>query len=323
MRISGIAVCLALVTGGAVEGAGQQKDRAAQSSPAAVRINEPAGYRTLIDEDFAAPSIRANNGQSNKRFAVVREQGGLYKPGDTGWPFTLQITPTGVTPAPTGNFNAEALRDGSEDGYVAAIEVPQGWNPRGSEAPSQWGLSGGFGEGRTAIYLMFRFKLSANYAQYHGNKIGYIYAGRKSPLFIALEPQGAYTDQGAAQRRPIKIRVGLQGVVPQPSTGWVTWNAEPNVGLPSQAIVSRGQWHTIEMHLVGNTRGQPNGQLRLWLDGVKIIERGDVGYFGGSNSTAAAFTTWSWKPTHNSFAGKPYQFSVYQAMDHFYVSAAP
>lgn len=321
MRYRGLQASVAILLV-ATATAAQQKDGVPAASRGPTRPNEPQGYVTLIDEDFAAPSIRNSGGQSSKHFKVVREQGGLFKPGKSGWPYTLQITPEGVTPAPTGNFNAEALRDGSEDGYVAAIEVPQGWNPRGSEAPSQWGLNGGFGK-QKAVYLMLRFKLSANYAQWNGNKIGYIYAGKKSPLFIALEPQGAFTDQGAAQRRPIRIRVGLQGVLPQPSTGWATWNAEPNVGMPSQAIVSRGNWHTIEMQLVGNTPGQVNGQLRLWLDGAKIIERGDVGYFGGKSSTEDAFTTWSWKPTHNGFKGQPYQFSVYQAMDRFYVSAAP
>jgi hypothetical protein len=284
----------------------------------ATGTNEPAGYVTVVNEDFAEPTITVESGRSNKRYTSVREQGGILAAGLTGWPYSLQVAPATITPPPTGSFGADALRVGSEDGYLAAIEIPQGWNPGGSEAPSQWGSEGGIH--KPALYLMLRFKLSANYAQWQGNKIGYIYAGTKSPLFIAMEPEGAYTTQAAAQTRPIRIRVGLQGVLPQPSTGWQTWNAEPNLGTSAQWKLTRDVWHVIEMHLVGNSTGVADGALRLWLNGVLIIDRRDVGYFGGSNSSQASFSSWSWKPTHNGFNGVPYQFSVYQAVDRLYIS---
>lgn len=37
---------------------------------------------------------------------------------------------------------------------------------------------------------------------------------------------------------------------------------------------ARGKWHCIEQELVLNTPGQPDGQVRVWLDGAAVFEQG-------------------------------------------------
>lgn len=324
---SGTEAHTALVTAGASPGTANIRAtcNSIQSSPLAVTVtaasNEPVGYQEILTENFDNPSIVQVGGSSYKRYTHWHERGGVTYVGTTGWPDSLQITPTTIVPAPVGTFDVPSLRNGTLDNYVAAIQVPQGWNPGGSEAPSSWSMINGFGSGRTEIYIRMRFQLSSNYAHWNGSKIGYIYCGSAAPIFFALVPIGSYTTQVAAQSRPVKIRAGLQGVVPQPSTGWPSWNAEPNMGTSSDWYLNRGQVDLIEIQCIGNTVGVADGILRMWLRGVQIMEYTDVGYWGGDHYTIAEFSRFSWTPTHDDFGGDDYDFSVYQSMDQFYCSA--
>jgi hypothetical protein len=95
----------------------------------------------------------------------------------------------------------------------------------------------------------------------------------------------------------------------------------PNLGTLAQWELARGVWHDIEVQMVSNTPGVANGIFRMWLDGLKIMEFTNVGYFGGSYSSQNSWSGFAWTPTHNSFNGEPYHFSVFQYMDFAYFSA--
>ena len=141
------------------------------------------------------------------------------------------------------------------------------------------------------------------------------------PIFIALVPEGSFTTQAAAVNRPVRIRLGLQGVIAPASgkeAGWESWNAEPNLGTTSQHHITRGVWHDIEIQLIGNSAGQANGVVRMWLNGVKIIDYSQAGFFGGTNSSANYWSMFTWAPTHDDFNNVPYEFAVYQYVDNAY-----
>jgi hypothetical protein len=276
-----------------------------QSGGSSGHANQPSGYVGISNEPFANFTVITSGGRYYRKFPQWVEDG--------TWSTTSGDPDLGVHTSGEGG-------SGTLDGSAASIRVPQGWyTATGSAFPGMWRVD--LPGQRSSIYAHFRFKLSSNYIHWNGSKFGYFYAGTKSPIFIALVPEGSFTTQTAAINRPVRIRLGLQGVIAPASgheAGWESWNAERNLGTASQAHITRGVWHDIEIQLIGNSAGRADGVVRMWLNGVKIIEYNQAGFFGGTNSSAAYWSMFTWAPTHDDFNNVPYEFSVYQYVDNAY-----
>lgn len=70
-------------------------------------------------------------------------------------------------------------------------------------------------------------------------------------------------------------------------------NLVPNI-VPD-AVITRGQWHRWELERVCNTAGNADGIIRLWLDGVLILEYTDVQFVTAGESHV--WTDHEWAPT--------------------------
>ncbi len=53
----------------------------------------------------------------------------------------------------------------------------------------------------------------------------------------------------------------------------VSENGKEIVSQPGSMHLKRGRWVTLEQELVLNTAGAKNGELRVWLDGTKVVEK--------------------------------------------------
>ena len=268
----------------------------------------PADYNRICLEEFRTLTVSGTATSSSKKFDVLDES--AFYPGPDGDKDVKHITPTGIRPLPFGDFDVEADARGLfVDGYGAAIEIAKGHNPIGSNAPGSLSTKAAFGK-HGGMLAVWRFGLSRNYIHWNGSKIGYGRGVGTQPYFLSLLPIGPYTSQLEAIERPIKLRIGLQNVIPRPGTTSATWNADS----PDAFTLERGRMNEIAVLTERNTPGLADGLLRVTLNGNVIIDRRDVGWF--QPGAEHVFTGVQWTPTHDDFQSTDdYDFSVYQYVD--------
>lgn len=133
-----------------------------------------------------------------------------------------------------------------------------------------------FGTNWRELYACYWTKYSSNYFgnSSGNNKNSFVY----SNAFVASL---VFENICAGNGTMTPMFVGQDTVVPN-SPEYEGWT--PNV-VPGAQFV-RGQWHLVELHVVGNTAGAADGLIRWWLDGVKIGE-----YTGLQFNNAATFWT--------------------------------
>jgi hypothetical protein len=111
-----------------------------------------------------------------------------------------------------------------------------------------------------------------------------------------------------------KMQAGilLQGIVNDGAGNtWANWY--PNLG-PAGEIV-RGQWHHVEIVLVGNTVGAANGRVDWWLDGAKIGSHTGIQFVAGDG----VWDDFAWSPTWGGL-GDVVRSTMTMSFDHLYLS---
>jgi hypothetical protein len=121
------------------------------------------------------------------------------------------------------------------------------------------------GAGLTQIYWSYWIKVSSNF-QGHPTatkKINFAWMKGSPIFFMSAEGVG---------NGPLTLTARMQS--PAESREYF----RPNQGASGN--FSRGSWHRVELIARGNTAGNGDGLVKVWLDGVRIIEYRDVRFTG-------------------------------------------
>jgi uncharacterized protein YjdB len=78
-----------------------------------------------------------------------------------------------------------------------------------------------------------------------------------------------------------------------------------------------GVWRRYEVLVSANTPGTANGILKVWADGVLIINLSDVAWWGAGQTPS--WTGIAWEPVYGGGLN-PIPVTMFQAFDHWYVS---
>jgi uncharacterized protein YjdB len=226
------------------------------------------------------------------------------------------VEPTGmtvITERPFSALNEDSWTDGSviaadataprSPSGIAQMVFPAGfgggWSPADSYCNKTWSY-------RTQ-YLSVWMKVSSNW-QGHSttvNKVVHFWSGGLNHTVLNL--WGAGSDK-------LYAGILLQGIVNDGAGNtWANWGQG---GYPGGAgEFTRGQWHHIEVVMVGNTSGSANGSIDWWLDGVKIGSHSGIQYVSGDGS----FQGMNWSPTWGG-AGDVVTSTMTMSFDHFRLS---
>ena len=180
-------------------------------------------------------------------------------------------------------------------GNVAAGLFPAGWD--GGRSPFR--LERPFGRTYRTIYQCLWLKHSPNFTDNGnvGTKVSF-YRGEGTNHYWAF-------DGGSGTNDGFYFFFGLQA-----GAGNRDWRS-------NYSAKPLGVWRKYEILVVGNTPGQADGVVRVWVNGSKIIESTNVAYW-----TAAQTPGWhgiAWDPTYGGGTNRvPYD--MYMSIDHWYVS---
>jgi len=155
--------------------------------------------------------------------------------------------------------------------------------------------------GKRTLYVAFWSRFSANFYG-HGsnvNKMAYFYTPAFSGLFV-LVANGAGTN-------PLKPEIRFQNTI---SDG--TSNLLPN--LVPTATIPRGQWNLIEVVAVGNTAGNKDGSIDVFLNGVHVTSKA-MQWETGSSTWGYFYYYPDWGGT-----GDTVPYNMWLDWDHAYVS---
>lgn len=145
--------------------------------------------------------------------------------------------------------------------------IAQAFYAQGSSGGTGRGASvvAGYGNNYREFYACYWIKYSDNYQGHDSSNNKNVILYSQGAAFVAsLVFENICT--GAGPMTPKFI--GQDLVVPNSSEydGW-----DPNVGDTTRKYI-RGQWHLQEWHVVGNTNGNADGEIRWWLDGDMLGE---------------------------------------------------
>ena len=185
---------------------------------------------------------------------------------------------------------------------VAAL-VPQG-SPGGS-APFYIYRPFSSGEQFANLYICLYLKHEAGFDNTNGN------AGTKFlwPAGDQVQGTATYLSHDGAD---MEFQVIQQGGITRALFG--------NLNRPATILdVKRGQWVRYELVLrAPTTSGASNGQLHVWLDGVKTHQYSDVAWAMGS---ARKWLSLAWNPTYGGGLN-PVPKNQRQYMDHIRISGS-
>lgn len=184
--------------------------------------------------------------------------------------------------------------------YIARAIFPSGFRAGSGPNMENREIEGN----HTSLYISAWLRLSSNWEGHRSgtSKIIHFWIGGRNRVILKAH--------GAGQR-PLVARIALQAVNQTP----VSRDLEPNRG---RSVMSRGQWHNIEVLLYSNTPGMPDGRIQWWLDGQLA---GD--YSGLNLVPMRAENFWnkvSWNPTWGGVGGF-LQDEQTMDMDDMYISA--
>lgn len=167
--------------------------------------------------------------------------------------------------------------------YIARAIFPPGF--KGGSGPN---MDNREIEGNhTSLYMSTWLRLSNNWEGHRSgtSKIIHFWIGGRNRVILKAHGVG---------QRPLVARIALQAINQRP----VSHDLEPNRG---RAVLTRGQWHNVEVLLYSNTPGMPDGRIQWWLDGQLA---GD--YSGLNLVPMRAENFWekiSWNPTWGGVGG--------------------
>lgn len=151
---------------------------------------------------------------------------------------------------------------------VGRMEVPEGARSGGS-TPGAHGrtLSSAVGE----AYIHFWLKLDPNFWTQPEKCL--------TKIFFLTGPAGGGGDPGFASVRgcgvsdPQRFQINIQNS----DSGVSARNLSGNV---RDGLFSLGDWHEFEIIYRANTSGNSDGEVHVWIDGVKHFEYTDAKFFG-------------------------------------------
>ena len=157
----------------------------------------------------------------------------------------------------------------------------------------------GYGATPRELYMSYAFKASTSFYGHptSTNKIFFYWVAGGPRVFDRLVGTGM---------NPLRYQVALQGTAPTCET---RTRLTGNRG--ASATIARGQWYHVELQMVLNSAGSCNGLVRVWLNGVLLMEYTNVGILaageasgrwdqlqlrpvwgGGGSTTPQAFDLW-------------------------------
>jgi hypothetical protein len=240
--------------------------------------NEPSGYVRFVEQPW------------DTRPVYPQQSLGWIDDGGDG------ATKLSVVDDPSSLFPSTNHR-------VIAGRFPQG-SPGGS-APFSVYRPFATAEQFRNLYICLYLKHSADFDNTNGN------AGSKFLWPAGDQPQGAltYTGHNGSQ---MDFAVFQQGSVDR----ILDANLNPTAG---RLFDRRGQWVRYEILLKANTSNSAaNGELHVWLDGVKTHQYTNVNW---QMSAARTWLSLAWNPTYGGGLN-PVPREQYQYMDHIRVSGS-
>lgn len=206
--------------------------------------------------------------------------------------------PSGLSQISENFFDGKNEDGWQNDGSSQYSIVTDADDPGPGDQVAEFNRSSGSGDGSatvtiwrdlptspTDLYVDFHYKYSPNYGLHNFvNKIGIVddgnVSGGSNPVVFATNGGSGCDDkQGAVQ-----FEVHIQGSETRTLTR--------NVGSPGDDEWLRGEYGQIEMYFVASSaEGVADGEVHVWLDGIKIIEYTDVVLQDGSGGGSIGFDT--------------------------------
>lgn len=185
---------------------------------------------------------------------------------------------------------------------VAQAFYPTGFSSAGVGAGAT--VAEGFTSQKN-LYACYWVKYSSNFYGHSAgvNKISYIWTNTNNP---SLYFQGAFSDTQAI----VPTITGQDIVVP--NTPEIEWS--PNI-VPSKRLI-RGQWHLFEHHVIGNSVGASDGEIKWWIDGVLTHDITGVAF----NAAASVWSVFKLTSVWGGVGGPNVPADQYMNFDHLYVS---
>lgn len=206
-------------------------------------------------------------------------------------------------------------------------------NPQAGSAPvnvavnsSNMSLATG-GKYLSELYVCFWIKLSSAWACGH---TGVSNPGIVKIIFMGTDLRGdggsisdtdTYLCVIGTLNGPIGFQVRFQGLKLAPPSQSNNVSATTNT---SAAALTRDVWKKVEMHMVANTPGVRDGQVRLWMDDLLTHTVTDVGW--GTSLSTCLITLMRFNPTLGGqgwFSPTQTNFAeadMYMWIDHFHLS---
>ena len=249
-------------------------------SPSGACANEPTGYTRFHEQPWDAAPIRN----------VQSPLGWIDDGGNGGSAFSIVSDPTSLFPSTNHNVIAGKFAQGSP----------------GGSAPFYVYKPFGTGEQFRNMYICVYVKHDANFDNTNGN------AGTKFLWPAGDQVGGAmtYTSHDGPNMDFAMIQQG-------PVDRYLGANLNPTAAL---VVNRRGQWMVYEMLLKANTNNSTaNGELHMWIDGVKTHQYANVNWQMGGSRT---WQSLAWNPTYGGGLN-PVPRDQYQYLDHVRISGYP
>jgi len=277
--VSALAAGSAIITAtsGGVSGSQSLTVTAPPPPPESSCTNEPAGLTPITDQPWNAAPPNLN--------AVDAYGWGVDRD-----PENLAIATDATAPRSPSNVIHGIIPAGWLGGTAPfRVERPFASQPRGTVFECLWFLhSPNFTDGGN-----FATKVSYYRGAGQNNWWGFESAGGPDQFYFTLEIQGGGGDR--------TIRTSI----PQ-GPGTTIFQALPT-----------GVWRKYEILTVSNTPGVANGILKVWANGVLIINLSDMAWWGAGQTPA--WTGVAWEPVYGGGTHSP-PVTMYQAIDHWYIS---
>jgi hypothetical protein len=197
--------------------------------------------------------------------------------------------------------------------YVIRTRFPAGLSSGGAPVNmGGWDAASTSAGQKSKFYISLAVKINGtNYEnQSAGTKMGFIaygepFSGGQNTGYFLLNGNGS-TSIGSA----FAIRFVQQGHVSR--------SLIQNVSR--SPLMTVGSWHHWEAVFEINTLGQANGKLKMWIDGVQIMDYSDVVFANAANPQR--FYAWKWNPTWGGIGGSKTR-QDFISLDHVYLSGIP
>ncbi len=196
-------------------------------------------------------------------------------------------------------FGSDASGPLSPNSY-GRLTYPKGF--AGGRAPGTTSSTSFAGRGYREIYVRAAVRVSANWYGHPSatNKVLHFwtYTPQANRVFLSFEGAGS---------GPLHLQVRCQGSPDDSRCG----HLGANTG--ASALIARGKWNVLEVHLRMNTLGKSDGVVEAWVNGTRTHAYTNI------RLDAGGWGILSWSPTWGGMGGA---LPATQTMDleHVFVS---